>query len=65
MGGVTLADGDQPELEGISNFKRYFSREVVEVGAEWVLEPHPVRAGIATLVSGGAEHVRKLMKTRA
>ena len=65
MGGVTLADGDEPELEGISNFKRYFSREVVEVGAEWVLEPHPVRAGIATLVSGGAEHVRKLMKTRA
>ena len=62
MGGVTLADGDQPELEGISRFKRYFSRNVVEVGAEWELELSPARARIATLLSNGASHVEELIK---
>jgi lipid II:glycine glycyltransferase (peptidoglycan interpeptide bridge formation enzyme) len=65
MGGVTLAEGDEPELEGISRFKRYFSRDVVEVGAEWVLEPLPMRARIATLVSYGALSLRNLMEKRA
>jgi lipid II:glycine glycyltransferase (peptidoglycan interpeptide bridge formation enzyme) len=64
MGGVTLAGGDEPELEGISRFKRYFSRNVVEVGAEWVFEPFPLRARVATLVSSGASEIRKLMKKR-
>jgi hypothetical protein len=58
MGGVTLADGDESALEGISEFKRFFSREVVEVGAEWVLEPSPVRARIAAIVSSGAQQIR-------
>lgn len=62
MGGVTLAEGDRPELDGISRFKRYFSRNVVEVGAEWVLEPSPVRARIAALVSSSASHVNRLME---
>jgi lipid II:glycine glycyltransferase (peptidoglycan interpeptide bridge formation enzyme) len=62
MGGVTIAEQDRPELDGISRFKRYFSKDVVEVGAEWVLEPSPVRARLATLVSSGASHVQKLMK---
>ena len=47
MGGVTLttqADGDP--LGGISDFKRRFSKTVVAVGAEWVLEPHPRRAAL-------------------
>jgi len=62
MGGVTSAEGDEPELEGISRFKRYFSREVVEVGAEWVFEPHPMRARIAALASSGASRIRDLMR---
>jgi hypothetical protein len=58
MGGVTLAQGNEDALEGISRFKRYFSREVVEVGAEWVLEPSPVRARIAAIISSGAQQIR-------
>jgi hypothetical protein len=49
MGGVTpgqLGDTDDP-LGGISDFKRFFSKTVVEVGDEWEYEPHPVRAGLA------------------
>jgi lipid II:glycine glycyltransferase (peptidoglycan interpeptide bridge formation enzyme) len=51
MGGVTVSGGNDP-LEGISDFKRFFSRELVEVGAEWVFEPSPLRARIANGVSG-------------
>jgi len=62
MGGVTLPEGDEPELEGISRFKRYFSRQIAEVGAEWVFEPFPLRARFATLVSRGASHVREWIR---
>lgn len=58
MGGVTLAEGDDTALEGISEFKRFFTREVVEVGAEWVLELAPVRARIANVVSNGTQRMR-------
>jgi FemAB family len=58
MGGVTLADEDKATLEGISRFKRCFSREVAEVGAEWILEPSPVSARIADVVSNGAQRIR-------
>jgi hypothetical protein len=61
---VTLAEGDETALEGISEFKRYFSREVAEVGAEWVLEPVPVRARIADVVSNGADSIRRWMGKR-
>jgi hypothetical protein len=50
MGGVTL-EGDASPLEGISRFKRYFSREVVEVGAEWSLERAPVLVGTLRVLS--------------
>jgi hypothetical protein len=50
MGGVTL-EGDASPLEGISRFKRYFSREVVEVGAEWILEPAPLLAKTQTMIT--------------
>ena len=49
MGGVTL-EGDTSPLEGISRFKRYFSREVLEVGAEWILEPAPLLAKTETVI---------------
>ncbi len=59
MGGVTVAEGDENHLEGISRFKRYFSREILEVGAEWVLEPAPLRARIAAAISNGTERMRE------
>ena len=65
MGGVTLGgEEDEASLEGISKFKRLFSREVVEIGAEWVLEPAPVRARIANVVSNGASYGRELISNR-
>ena len=65
MGGVTLeGEEDEASLEGISRFKKLFSREVVEIGAEWVLEPAPVRARIANVVSNGASYGRELISNR-
>jgi hypothetical protein len=51
--------GTQPEqagdsLPGIAKFKRRFSTEVVEVGEEWQLEPHPARAAVARVISAAA-----------
>jgi CelD/BcsL family acetyltransferase involved in cellulose biosynthesis len=57
LGGVTLADSGTDPLGGISNFKRYFSRNVEEVGEEWILEPHPARARLATLLGRIARNI--------
>lgn len=59
LGGVTegSVDSDDP-LGGISDFKRFFSQREVEVGQQWVLEPHPARAAAARVISGGAGLVR-------
>lgn len=59
LGGVTLGESADDPLEGISDFKRYFSRNVVEIGSEWVLEPSPLRARVAGLVAGGASRLRE------
>ena len=58
MGGAVPADAkDDPRL-GISDFKRRFSKELVAVGAEWELEPHPGRAALARTVRGAANRLR-------
>jgi hypothetical protein len=59
MGGVTVGDGDEAALEGISNFKKSFSRQVAEVGAEWIFEPRPLRARIADAISDRAHRLRE------
>jgi hypothetical protein len=48
FGGVTSGtqQSDDP-LGGISDFKRYFTKNVLRVGEEWILEPRPVLAGLA------------------
>jgi hypothetical protein len=59
LGGVTvgsLVDGNDA-LGGISDFKRFFSQTLVNVGEEWVLEPHPLRARLAGAVSALAKRV--------
>ncbi|HET9440573.1 MAG TPA: GNAT family N-acetyltransferase [Longimicrobiales bacterium] len=45
LGGITHGthDDDDP-LGGISDFKRYFSRQTLEVREEWVLDSHSLRA---------------------
>jgi hypothetical protein len=60
LGGVTVAHSATDPLEGISNFKRYFSRNVEEVGEEWILEPHPARARLATLFGRIARNITGL-----
>ncbi|HEY0674471.1 MAG TPA: GNAT family N-acetyltransferase [Longimicrobiales bacterium] len=54
MGGITHGthDDDDP-LGGISDFKRYFSRQTLEVREEWILDDHSLRA-----VAVGAVHRR-------
>ena len=63
LGGATIAssadDGEaEGAFEGINHFKHFFSRDLVEVGAEWQLEPHPSRARLARAVSRAASWVR-------
>jgi hypothetical protein len=63
LGGTTTAVGPHEEdpdgaLDGITQFKRFFSRDLAEVGAEWQLEPHPVRARLAQAISGAAGGLR-------
>jgi peptidoglycan biosynthesis/recognition FemAB-like protein len=52
MGGVTPGrTGDTDDrLGGISDFKRYFSKTVVEVGEEWEWEPRRVQAKLARIL---------------
>ncbi|HEY2860287.1 MAG TPA: hypothetical protein VGJ21_17840 [Terracidiphilus sp.] len=63
MGGVTVSDGGGA-LEGISDFKRFFSRDLIEVGAEWVLEPNPFRAKVADSISAARARVTKAYSDR-
>jgi hypothetical protein len=65
MGGVTLADSEGNSLQGISSFKRCFSRQVAEVGAEWVLDAAPVRSRIANVISNRAKNMRNWVKKKA
>jgi hypothetical protein len=55
FGGVTAGsqDSDDP-LGGISDFKRYFTDQVVEIGGEWSLEPRPMRAKAARIVGSAS-----------
>lgn len=51
LGGVTLGgatDGDP--LGGISDFKRFFSEDLITVGEEWQMAPHTLRAAAAQAV---------------
>lgn len=61
MGGVTFAEGGTDALEGISNFKKSFSKQIAEVGAEWIFEPRPMQARLADTVSVVARRLRSLM----
>ncbi|MGQ0715412.1 MAG: hypothetical protein ACT4PJ_17070 [Gemmatimonadaceae bacterium] len=54
FGGVTPSKLAEDSLGGISDFKRYFSKEQMTVGEEWVLEPRKARAGLANVVSASA-----------
>jgi hypothetical protein len=64
FGGVTLSDGSDDPLKGISDFKRSFSREVAEVGSEWIFDPRPVRAHVANAISQSTQKLRVWMRRK-
>jgi lipid II:glycine glycyltransferase (peptidoglycan interpeptide bridge formation enzyme) len=51
FGGITRGThSDEDPLGGISDFKRYFSRQIVPVREEWVLNHHTRRAAVVAAV---------------
>jgi hypothetical protein len=63
LGGVsagTLGSGDP--MGGISDFKRLFSKQVIDVAQDWVIEPRPVPARLAALVSTSAEWLSRVAR---
>lgn len=64
MGGVVLGGPEGSAFEGISEFKSYFTKNLIEVGEEWIVEPSPIRARIAERVSGSANQLRAWLKNR-
>jgi len=61
LGGVTFGTkGSDDPLAGISDFKRSFTQNVVEMREEWQFEPHPLRAGVARTLSEGAALAKQL-----
>jgi Acetyltransferase (GNAT) domain len=61
FGGITEGHrGSDDPVGGISDFKRHFSTTVKQVGERWVLEPNPVRSGLARGVSALATAFRQL-----
>lgn len=61
FGGITPGSfsdkGDR--LGGISDFKRYFSKGSLKVGEEWTIEPRPLRAAVASMVTAAAGILRR------
>ena len=60
FGGITPASGDASDpLQGISAFKRFFSKDEVSVGDEWVFEPSRLKANLARVVTSVANSVAR------
>jgi hypothetical protein len=61
FGGVTAGSYDSEDrLGGISDFKRYFSKQVVEVGAEWAYEPRSLQMHAANVMSSASGWLSRL-----
>ena len=60
LGGVTLEDSSQEALKGISEFKRFFSRNVEEVGDEWMIETQPFRLLVADRLSSLVKSLKQI-----
>lgn len=48
-------------LAGISDFKRYFTKDVQQVCEEWVLLPNPLRAHLAQVLRNSARKIRNVL----
>ena len=62
LGGVTAGThASEDPLGGISDFKRYFTKTLVQVGAEWSYEPRPRRAQAARMVKSAATKLSRII----
>lgn len=66
FGGITegTRQSDDP-VGGISDFKRHFGDTVLKVGEKWLLEPSPMRSGLArgvTAIANALWPVREVMR---
>jgi GNAT acetyltransferase-like protein len=64
LGGVS-AGGAGTAQWGIAEFKRYFARDLIDVGEEWHIEPYKVSAAIARGVSHAAHWIDDVWRTNA
>lgn len=63
LGGVTTGTAHSRDpVGGISDFKRLFSKQMVDVAEDWVFEPRPVPARLAALVSSGAAWLSRVAR---
>jgi hypothetical protein len=61
FGGITSGShGSDDPLGGISDFKRNWSTEVIDVAEDWHLEAHPMRARLAGALRTGSAWVRRV-----
>jgi hypothetical protein len=61
LGGIEALDGTRRDLlDGISAFKRRFSKQVTLAGAEWQFDANPRRARVARFVGRAAAPLRTL-----
>jgi hypothetical protein len=61
MGGISEGTdpGDGDPRRGIDGFKRRFTRDVVEVGAEWCFEPASLRSWLSARIRRSASGLRE------
>lgn len=65
FGGITPGSrGTGDNLGGISDFKRFFSTNVVNVGEEWTLEPSRMRANVSQFIGRTARWIDRLRPFR-
>ena len=63
LGGVTAGTvGSGDPVGGISDFKRLFSKDAIDVAEDWVFTPRRLPAGVATLLSTGAAWLSRVAR---
>jgi lipid II:glycine glycyltransferase (peptidoglycan interpeptide bridge formation enzyme) len=64
FGGITEghAFDRHDAVGGISDFKRYFTKERVSVGEEWIFEPHWLQGALSRAISAGAAWAGTLVR---
>ena len=60
FGGISAGTASNPDdvLGGISDFKRYFSREKIAVGHEWLFETKPIVSRVGRALSEASSRFR-------